>query len=173
MSVYRDFYQDLVFAQTFGSEQNAWLPNEDSGNDVLVEDSMGATDSLGPLRLFISAIIAVELVAADSIAQFAVFPNLLTEEIETVDADPVYRYWVPSGLPQSVFTEISAGRESPFVESMEIFDEWVSGYSFAGLQVFSLVGGAWFAGEQLKLMVSGEWKIVNAIHVVDGGSWKE
>ncbi len=139
---------------------------------VLIEDGLGIWGDMSFLR-FVLPLVEEELGISEAILQWMLTRALLEETLGIEEAEPSARTWTPSGLPQSEFTLMSSGRDTPFDESLAVFDEWIRGYSFSGLQVKVLIGGVWMPMEVGSLLIDGAWKGITAINVLNGGTWKE
>ena len=155
------FYTDDEFGSVEGDFSNC-----------VVDDGLGIGSDMSFLR-FVLPLVEEELGISEAILQWMLTRALLEETLGIEDAEPGARIWTPSGLPQSEFTLMSSGRDTPFDESLAVFDEWIRGYSFSGLQIKVLIGGVWMPMELGSLLVGEAWKVITAINVLNGGTWKE
>ena len=155
------FYTDDEFGSVEGDFSNC-----------MVDDGIGIGSDISFLR-FVLPLVEEDLGISEAILQWLLTRALLEETLGIEEAEPGARIWTPSGLPQSEFTLMSSGRDTPFDESLAVFDEWIKGYAFSGLQVKVLINGVWMPMELGSLLVSEAWKGITAISVLSGGTWKE
>jgi hypothetical protein len=157
--------------ETFFTDDEFGSVEGDFSNCV-VDDGLGIESDISFLR-FVLPLVEEELRISEAILQWMLTRALLKETLGIEEAEPAARIWTPSGLPQSEFTLMSSGRDTPFDESLAVFDEWIKGYAFSGLQVKVLINGVWMPMELGSLLVGEAWKGITAINVLNGGTWKE